>query len=191
MSSENARSLSGRLAVVAGVIYMSLGVFFLFSAQRSDDYRFPADYLVEGFFALALTVTATAIAMLHVGLAGRYGRLGTIAAGLAVAGHLAMAASATASTIRGADTIDLLIPLGFLVAMIGAIILGIITWRARALPRWSSLLLVIAYPATITLGDNGGLIVLGSVWGAIGYALWSGMLDRIVTDEPAAKPAVR
>jgi hypothetical protein len=187
MSPGNSLGWSVRAAVIAGVIYVPLGVFFLVSEQRGDNYRFPTDYVVEGLFAVALALTAVALVGFHVALSERYGRLGMVAVVLAVAGHVAMATSATVSTIAGADTIDILIPLGFLGAMIGAIILGIASWRARALPRWNSILLVIAYPATITLGDNGGLIVLGLVWGAIGYALWSIMPRRVVTAEPVAE----
>jgi hypothetical protein len=54
--------------------------------------------------------------------------------------------------------------------------LGIATLRARVLPPWCGVLLIIAVlgiPVYFALGNYGGAIVYGLVWVALGYALWS------------------
>jgi hypothetical protein len=185
MFSSNISRWGSRAAISAGAIYIPLGVFFLVSSQNSDAYRFPADYLAEGFFAIALALTAIALAGLYVGLRERNAPLDMAASVLAIIGHVAMSVSAAASTVAGADTIDVLIPLGFLSAMVGVALLGIITWRARVLPGWSSAALIIAYPATITLSDNGGLLVLGTVWIAVGYVRWAATHEAVLSTSTA------
>ena len=60
--------------------------------------------------------------------------------------------------------------------LVGSIVLGAMTIRARVLPWWCGVLLIVGFP----LGDvvnnvaaGGENIVFAIVWGSIGYALLS------------------
>jgi hypothetical protein len=64
--------------------------------------------------------------------------------------------------------------LGLLGWLVGFVFFGIATFRARVLPRWSGLLLV-AYPLVLSAGVlvEGPLILVGLLWLALGYAMWT------------------
>jgi hypothetical protein len=56
------------------------------------------------------------------------------------------------------------------------VLLGTATLRARVLPRWRGILLLVAVlgiPVYFALGSYGGAILYGLVWLALGYGLWS------------------
>ncbi len=75
--------------------------------------------------------------------------------------------------------------LGALVSGVGAILLGIALWRARAASRLGALLLVIALPvgivgvillSTVASADTAGLaltVPYGGAWVILGSQLWS------------------
>ena len=67
--------------------------------------------------------------------------------------------------------LDQVLGLGFLVAFVGIVLLGVATLRFGALPRWSGLLLIACLPLAINLGDHGGAIALSLTWLAVGYVL--------------------
>jgi hypothetical protein len=74
--------------------------------------------------------------------------------------------------------------LGLLGLLVGFVLFGIATFRARVLPRWSGVLLV-AYPLLLIAGlpVDGPLILVGLLWLALGYALWTRR------DTPAEQPS--
>ena len=62
---------------------------------------------------------------------------------------------------------------GFASMVVGFWLYGVATLRARVLPRWCGLGLIIIPPITLVLGDNYGSALLGLLWLALGYVLWS------------------
>ena len=66
---------------------------------------------------------------------------------------------------------------GGLAALVGSILLGAMTLRAQLLPWWCGVLLIVGFPLGGVLEGLVGVgsenIVLGIVWGVIGYALVS------------------
>jgi hypothetical protein len=62
-----------------------------------------------------------------------------------------------------------------LVALVGLTLLGAMTLRARVLPKWCGVLLIVGLPLTVFLdivtGGGAGGILLGVVWALVGYAL--------------------
>ncbi len=72
------------------------------------------------------------------------------------------------------DLLDLLLGPGFLGMLVGFVVLGLATIRGMVLPGWCGVALIVALPVAATLGDYGGGMVLGLLWLALGYALWSG-----------------
>jgi len=68
---------------------------------------------------------------------------------------------------------------GLMFVGIGFLLLGIATVRARVLPRWCGVSLIVAFVAVLvslgfpaSLGAYAVMIVLGFVWLALGYVLW-------------------
>jgi hypothetical protein len=55
--------------------------------------------------------------------------------------------------------------------LLGFLLLGIATLRARVLPQWAGVALILVLPVAALLGDYGGGLVLGIVWLALGYVL--------------------
>jgi hypothetical protein len=69
------------------------------------------------------------------------------------------------------NLLDLLLLLGLLGMLLGFLLLGIATLRARVLPQWAGVALILVLPVAALLGDYGGGLVLGIVWLALGYVL--------------------
>ena len=62
---------------------------------------------------------------------------------------------------------------GLLFLTIGQALLAIAIIRAGELPRWSGLALLIGMLGLFVLLDNGGWVLFGLGWAALGSALWS------------------
>ena len=65
---------------------------------------------------------------------------------------------------------------GVLLTSVGLLLMGIATLRAGVLPRWCGFGLI-ALVVFSALGAYGGFVVVGLIWLALGYALWSGKSD--------------
>ena len=75
---------------------------------------------------------------------------------------------------------------GVLAVLIGSVLLGAMTLRARVLPWWCGVLLIVGFPLSLASEvafSTAGGIVLGIVWGLIGYALLS--LRGMVEEQPS------
>jgi hypothetical protein len=72
---------------------------------------------------------------------------------------------------------------GTLLLSIGMLLLGIATVRARVLPRWCGVALIVGVVAMFIGAESGGMVLFGLVWVAVGYVLWSGR------GTPAEQPA--
>ena len=90
----------------------------------------------------------------------------------------ALIAVVTAVTIRvGGDALFAVRLIGALAILIGSVLLGAMTLRARVLPWWCGVLVIVGFPLGDTLDGNVARgseeIVFGIVWGLVGYALLS------------------
>ncbi len=69
---------------------------------------------------------------------------------------------------------------GSLILLAGFVLLGIGLWRSKALPRWASLLMIVAGPGLVPVmvvlphAPSGLLLLFHVAWVALGYVLWSG-----------------
>ena len=161
--------------VVAGVMYILTGIVNLFAPQSPVFVSF-SDYLIEILFVVGLLGTLAAIVGLHYLQRGRYGRTGVAGSLTAFIGYALLLVAATVTILAGKEALDAVFPIGSLAALVGVVLLGSASLRARVLPRWCGLVLIAGYPLTvfadIATGGAGG-IVLGIVWGLVGYALLS------------------
>jgi hypothetical protein len=58
-----------------------------------------------------------------------------------------------------------------LLALVGYVVLGITTLRAKALPLWGGLALILGFPLSVFLSAFGGGILFGLAWLGVGYFL--------------------
>jgi hypothetical protein len=164
-------------AVVGGAAFAVAGALQATSLDwKENAVETPLQHVTMAFFAVALVAVVPAVAVLG-RLAGgrlRYGWIGISA------GQTAIALASTVSNIRGVDASWF--PAVAVVANIGWILgtfaLAFALYRARRVPRLVALGLVVAYVGAIPLGVQGGGIVTGCYWLAIGYLLSLGALER-------------
>ena len=165
--------------VVAGVAWVVSDVLaLLFPGQEEGSMGSASYYLIESADAIAETGMLAALMGLHVVQARSLGRLGRISFVVAFIGTALVLVSTLWSVILldrfGTTVPGLMFGLGLLGWLVGFVLFGISTFRARVLPRWSGLLLV-AYPLVLIAGVpiEGPLILVGLLWLALGYALWT------------------
>lgn len=131
-------------------------------------------YVVEGTFTVALLGTLVGLVALHTRQSRSYGALGLGGFLAAAAGTALVLLNVLLISLGRRNLLDLLLGLGFLGMLVGFVVLGVATIRGKVLPGWCGVALIVALPVAAALGDYGGGIVLGLLWLALGYALWSG-----------------
>ena len=141
--------------------------------------------------ALLLVVIGMAGLVIRARNAGRFGVLGKTGAAV---GAVGVALPVIGSLIQGIlyDGDYPLMPYfvipGVLALVVGFVLLGIAVLRARVLPRWAAVLLVVGSLAMLGFNDQNAQALMavpfGVAWMAVGYVLWS---DR----EGTAGQAVR
>ena len=127
---------------------------------------------------VAFAFTLVAVARLHAAQrqSRRYGILGTAAFLLTFVGYALVLVIAHLIRLAGVEPILSLRPVGGLLVLVGSILLGAMTIRARMLPWWCGVVLIVGFPLGALLETvRSGIenIVFAVVWGLIGYALLS------------------
>jgi len=118
---------------------------------------------------------------------GRYGWLGAAGALLTFVGYAIVLVAAHITTLAGGEPSRTVRVVGGLAVLVGSILLGPMTIRARVLPWWCGALLIVGFPLGAVLEEAVAAgtenIVLAIVWGSIGY----GLLSRrdVVSEQPA------
>lgn len=143
-------------------------------------------------FLLALlffAVGAVAL-MIRARHAGRFGRLGSVGVVTAMTGvALILVASLISALFFNGDfrLMPYFVIPGALALIGGFLLLGIAVLRAKVLPRWVALLLIIGSLAMLGFNEQNAqtlmAIPFGLAWMAVGYTLWS------EGDAPARQPA--
>jgi hypothetical protein len=144
-------------------------------------YDSTSDYLHQVIVLMAYAGALVAVVGLHAlqSPSGRYGRLGAVGSLLTFIGYSIMFVVSAISTVQGAQALLTVRLTGGVAVLVGSILLGAMTIRARVVPWWCGVLLIVAFP----LGDfsnavvrGGEGILLGLLWGSVGYALLRGSL---------------
>jgi hypothetical protein len=175
MSSSDLIRWGGLAGVAAGVLYVLSAIISLVAPQQRVFDSF-SDYLIEILFVVALAGTLVAVVSLHALQSGRYGRLGAAGSAITFIGYALLFVAAAATTLAGREVLDAVFPIGVLAILVGSILLGAMTLRARMLPWLCGVLLIVGFPLTVPLDvaiSGAGGIVLGIVWALVGYALLS------------------
>jgi len=181
---------SGGIAgvVAAALLILSAIVYQLNPVQRTYDSATSYLYLGVGLAAyIAVIVALLGIHALHSGTP-RYGRLGVTGTVLTIAGYAIIAVMTVISMVQGHASFLTIRLAGAGVLLVGSVLLGVIIIRAKLLPWWCGVLLIVAFPlghfANAIFGAAENLL-LALLWGSIGIAL---LTRRQQVGEPAATP---
>ena len=156
MSSSDLIRWSGLAAMLAGVGLIS---DILFKVALPD--------------LLAALLMVVGLLGLHTLQKDDSGWIGRVGFWTVVVGSLGQVLGVVVFWLGSAALIWLASPVGFVAVPIGLLLYGVATLQARVLPRWCGLGLIIIPPITLVLGDNYGSALLGLLWLALGYVLWS------------------
>jgi hypothetical protein len=183
---------SGGIAGVAtaGLLILSAIIYQVNPVQRTYDSTSSYLYLGVTFAAyVAVIFTVLGIHALHSG-SPRYGRLGATGTVLTIAGYAIIAVMTVISMVQGYASFQTVRLAGAGVLLVGSVLLGVIILRARLLPWWCGVLLIVAFPlghfANAIFGAAENLL-LALLWGSIGVALLSrreGVAEPVAT-QPA------
>ena len=180
---------------IAGLVAAALLIVSAILNQMNpvqQTYGSAVSYLYLGVAVAAYIAVIVALLGIHGLHAGtpRYGRLGTIGVVLTIAGYAIIAVLTVISMVQGQASLLTVRLAGAGVLLIGSALLGVIIIRARLLPWWCVVLLIVAFP----LGDQANAIfssaenlLLALLWGSIGVALLS---RRQGFGEPVATQSV-
>jgi hypothetical protein len=175
--------------VAAALLILSAILYQLSPLQRTYDSA--ANYVYLGVVVPAYVAVIVAVLGIHALHSGkpRYGRLGTTGTVLTIAGYAIVAVVTVISMAQGQASLLTVRLAGGGAVLIGSALLGVIILRARLLPWWCGVLLIVAFP----LGDVANAIfgsaenlLLALLWGSMGIALLS---RRQEVAEPVATQA--
>lgn len=157
-------------AVLGGAAYVLEAVVFATSPGGA----------LQGVVSLAaVLLTAVGLAGFHALQKESYGRLGRGGFYTAIAGSLILVVAVAASLLTGGGYLEgpfagAMFGIGFLVLMVGWVLYGVATLRARVLPRWCGVAFIVVGPqALLPTGEYTSVVVAGVIWSALGYALWT------------------
>jgi hypothetical protein len=163
MSSSNWIRWGGLAGVAAGTMYALTAILSLFAPQEAV-FDSISDYLIEVIFVVGLAGTLIVVASLHALQKDSYGRLGAAGSLITFTGYALLLVAAAATTLAGREVLDTVFPVGVLAILLGSILLGIMTLRARLLPWWCAVFLIVGFPLTVPLDlavRGAGGIMLG------------------------------
>jgi hypothetical protein len=171
----------------AALLILSAILYLLSPVQRTYDTATSYLYLGVTLAAyIAVIVAVLGIHALHSG-SPRYGRLGTTGTVLTVAGYAIIAVMTVISMVQGYALFQYVRLAGAGVMLVGSVLLGVVILRARLLPWWCGVLLIVAFPlghfANALFGAVENLL-LALLWGSIGVALLSrreGVAESVTT----------
>jgi hypothetical protein len=137
---------------------------------------------------IAVIVAVLGIQALHSGKP-RYGRLGTTGAVLTTAGYVIIAVMTVISMVQGQRSLLPVRLTGAGLVLVGSALLGVIIIRARLLPWWCGVLLIVTFPlghfanALFSSAEN---LLMALLWSSVGVALLRRQeVDEAVLTQPA------
>jgi len=187
-------ALGALLAAVAGIAVFVVDVASVGRGLEGATFGLPTSYLIVPALIVGAVGMLGGLVGLHARQAMIYGKLGTIGFMAAFIGFVMLLTyvggerfryllpgwESRPPLLRGYFSLIPFVPplLELLGTLVGFVLLGIATLRARVLPRWCGAALIVVPPLLVALllevrGIPGGGIAFGLVWLALGYVLWS------------------
>lgn len=153
--------------MLGGAVWLILGISNVFGYLQAIPAREDVVLLI-----VALLLTGAGLVGMHALQGGSYGLLGQAGFYIALASLLARALAAGVFLAGGSALQWISYPWGTVGMLVGLVVYGIATLRARVLPRWYGLALIVSLPASLPLAAYGSAL-FGLIMAVLGYALWS------------------
>ena len=126
--------------------------------------------------ALLLVVAGAAGLVIRARHAGRFGGLGITSVVVGAVAAVLLFIGTVLNT-QGSSLVPLFIIPGLLALIVGFVLLSVAVLRARALPRWAAILLMVGSLAMLGFNDQNWQALMavpnGLAWMLLGYVLWS------------------
>lgn len=176
MAAMTRTRLLAQLTVAGGALWLAFAVQAALNGAGEGGavvLATTAETLAFALFAASLALSAPAVAAIHLHQRGADGRLGRIGAVLAAGGAAAQAVVIGAIVVEGAETswFGIGAPVAILTWVVGSVLLGVATRRARVLPGWVGVALPIATAFAIVGSDAGTSALLGVLQLVVGLRL--------------------
>ena len=170
------RMTAGGWAGVLAAVMLIINTVLSQIAPAGLEYRSPSDYAHQILLVIAYLLVMVAVIGVRARHRGhpKYGLLGAIGSALTMIGYSTVAAVVIAGTIAGSRILQEVRIGAAVVLLVGSALLGIAVLRARLLPWWCGVLLIVAFPLgdvvnQVFAGAEG--ILLAALWGSVGVAL--------------------
>lgn len=167
--------MGGLAAMLDGILWIANDLGGRLSPDPDDwDCNSSYDLVTNAIDSAAFLVLLIALVGLHARQRERYGPLGTAGFFTTFVGSAMVGVANPAEHCLGLDFLGMFAYLpGVILLSVGMLVLGIATVMASVLPRWCGVALIIGLLAMFFGAENGGMVVFGLVWLALGYVLWS------------------
>jgi hypothetical protein len=158
--SSNVVRRGGLAGVVAAVMWVLSAILILLATPQRVSFDSFSDYLLQIVLLVAYAGTLVAVLGLHVlhSGSGRYGRLGAAGSLLTFIGYAIVLVVIMISISEGGASLLTVRLSAAAAVLIGSILLGAMVVRARIIPWWCGVLLIVAFP----LGDVSNAVLEGS-----------------------------
>jgi hypothetical protein len=166
-------AVAGWSGVAGGVASAVVGAI---QVVRVEDF----DPVVDGTEHVMLAMVAAALALwipAYLALGRRTGsRAGRIGGYLAATGCALLAFGTTSTNLHDQDYswFSVVAVPANAAWLAGSLMLAVVTFRRRTLPRWLSAGVALVWVTSIILSQAGGNLIAGAVWGVIGYLMVTG-----------------
>jgi len=181
MASSGLVRWGGIAAVAAGLVYIVL----VLSGPAVAGGSVFASALGVVAFSFAILAQLVATTGLHALQREHYGRLGAAGFWVTFVGFVLWLigfVSVNGVGVTAGGVLEFFLGFGILGALVGLVLLGIATRRARLLPSWFGVLLIVGFPATAVLVGLQlavvGFAAFGLLWLVTGYVLLSSRSTR-------------
>ena len=151
--------------MLGGVMWLVLGLSAVFGYLQAIPGR--EDVVL---FVVALVLTAAGLVGLHSLQRGGYGLLGRVGFYIALAAIAGRILGAVVY-LAGSSALEWISLPGTLGMLVGLVLYGFATLRARVLPRWYGLALLASMPVSLPLATY-GTALFGLILVVLGYVLW-------------------
>jgi hypothetical protein len=152
--------------ILGGVTWLVLGLSARFGYLQAIPGREDAV-----LFIVAHLFTAAGLVGLHTLQRGSYGLLGEAGFYVALVAITARILGAVVF-LAGSQALEWISLPATSVMLVGLVLYGVATLRARVLPRWYGLALIVCMPVSLPLSVY-GTALFGLIMAVLGYGLWS------------------
>jgi hypothetical protein len=171
--------LSGSRSRIAGGVALGAGLAFVtgeivIRARPDTDFvacETGTAYLINLVDLLKYGLTGVALALLVRMLGDGLSRSGRFVGRVAATGFIVTGLANGIEHCAHIDALGLAYVIGLLIGLVGAAVFGVSLARSGALPAWTGWVLTFGVLSFFARGEEGGAVLLGTAWIAIGARL--------------------